>query len=401
MSPSHPFKTAIIGAGPVSLTLANILQNNNVPFTIYEAAETFRTTGGSLDLHPESGQLALREAGLWDAFVKHSRPEGDCDKIVNVDGEVLWDENLLQRETEKTEEEKFAGRPEIDRKALLNMLFANIKSDSIIFDRKLERVVPSSTTEAKYDLELADGSKETDIDLVIGADGAWSRVRSLIIDAKPQYSGISVAELHCFDLEANQWLSKYVGAGSMFSFSEGRVIIAQRQGEGILRTYAALRVPEDFLKTCGINWEDKNTAREDLVKQCFNDIGADLKRVVLDCKDDLTARALYELPVGLTWPHRAGVTLIGDAAHVMTPFAGVGVNVGMTDALVLGREIIAAAKGEKGLAEATRDYEKEMFPRAEMFAKKTAKGKLNAFSKDGSKNFADMMRAHHQPAWAS
>jgi 2-polyprenyl-6-methoxyphenol hydroxylase-like FAD-dependent oxidoreductase len=238
----------------------------------------------------------------------------------------------------------------------------------------------------KYDLQFADGSKETDIDLVVGADGAWSRVRSLVIDAKPQYSGIVMVELNCFDLEANQWLSRYIGAGSMFSFAEGRAIMAQRQGEGSLRTYAALRVPEDFLKT----------ARKELVEQYFNDIGADLKRVLFDCKDDLTPRALYELPVGFTWPHRAGVTLIGDAAHVMTPFAGVGVNVGMTDALVLGREIIAAAKGEKELVEATRDYEKEMFPRAEMFAKETAEGKAHHFSKNGSKDFADIISLREQ-----
>lgn len=396
MSSSRPLKIGIIGAGPVSLTLANILQNNDIPFTVYEATETFRTHGGSLDLHPESGQLALKEAGLWNAFVKHSRPEGDCDKIVELSGEVLWDENLLVK-PEKSEEEKFSGRPEIDRRALMNILFENIKSDTITFGKKLDRVVPSSTEPGKYELHFASGPAEIDLDLVIGADGAWSRVRNLLVDTKPQYSGISMVEVNCSNFASNKWLDQYIGAGSMFSFGEGRAVMAQKQGDGSLRTYAALRVPEDFINTCGIDWNNEDQAREELVERYFIDIADDLKRVVFGCKDDLTPRALFELPVDFKWPHRSGVTLIGDAAHLMTPFAGVGVNVGMTDALLLAKGIIAAAKGKKDVGSAIQEYEKDLFPRAEKYAKKTAWGKENHFSKDGCKVFADMMRSHHAP----
>lgn len=149
---------------------------------------------------------------------------------------------------------------------------------------------------------------------------------------------------------------------------------------------------------CGIDWRDRDTARKQYVERYFSDVGEDLRRVVLECKDELTPRPLYELPVGFTWPHRSGVTLIGDAAHVMTPFAGVGVNTGMTDALVLGREIIAAAKEVKGLDEAVQSYEKEMFGRAEKYMHKTEQGKHNHFSADGAKVFAERMKAHHQPA---
>jgi 2-polyprenyl-6-methoxyphenol hydroxylase-like FAD-dependent oxidoreductase len=396
---SHPsqLKIAIVGAGPVSLTFANILQNKAISFTVFEAAESFRTAGGSLDLHPESGQLALREAGLHEAFVKHARPEGDCDKIVNIDGEVLWDENLLER-SDKSEEEKFAGRPEIDRRLLMKILFDNLKSENVIFGKKLDHVAPSSNQDAMYDLHFADGTHESNYTLVVGGDGAWSKVRKLLTDAKPRYSGISMMEVNCNDMDSNPWLLNYVGAGSMFSFGEGRAVMAQRQSDSRLRTYACIRCPEDFLETCGIDWKDQDTARTQFMERYFSDIGADLKRVVLSCKDDTISRPLYELPTGFTWPHRSGITLIGDAAHVMTPFAGVGVNVGMTDALVLGREIVAASKGEKALDEAVQAYETEMFPRAEKNMRKTDHGKYTHFSADGARTFADMMREHHQPA---
>jgi 2-polyprenyl-6-methoxyphenol hydroxylase-like FAD-dependent oxidoreductase len=390
-------RIAIIGAGPVSLTLANILQNNNISFTIFEAADSIRSSGGSLDLHPESGQLALREANLWDAFAKNSRPESDCDKIVNIDGEVLWDENLLPKQ-EQSEEEKFAGRPEIDRKLLIKILIDNLKSENIKFGKKLDHVTTSSDNTAEHDLHFANGTQETGYDLIIGGDGAWSKVRTLLTDTNPTYSGISMVEVNLFDIQSNPWLIDFVGRGSMFSFGEGRAVMAQRQGDGSLRTYACLKVPEEFLETCGIDWKNRDSARQQFIEGYFSNIGEDLKRVVLECRDALTPRPLYELPVGFTWPHRAGVTLIGDAAHLMTPFAGVGVNVGMTDALVLSGEIIAAAKGKKNLNDAVQSYEKEMFGRAEKNMRKTEMGKTNHFSADGAKKFADMMRAHHQPA---
>ncbi|KAL5121305.1 hypothetical protein ACEQ8H_000773 [Pleosporales sp. CAS-2024a] len=380
MANSPQIKIAIVGAGPVSLALANILQNNDIPFTVFEAANDIRGAGGSLDLHAESGQLALKEANLWEAFMKYSRPESDCDKI----------------KQEQSGEDKFSGRPEIDRKLLLKILSENLRSENIKLGMKLHHVTPSGMGENKFDLHFADGTQQVDFDLVIGGDCAWSKVRSLLTDIKPAYSGISMVEVNLFDIQSNPWLVDFVGIGSMFSFGEGRAVLAQRQSDGSLRTYACLRVPEDFLETCGIDWKDQDTARKQYVERYFADVGEDLKRVVLDCKDNLIPRPLFELPVGFTWPHRAGVTLIGDAAHVMTPFAGVGVNVGMTDALVLGREIIAAVKGEKKLDAAVQAYENEMLPRAEKYMKKTEKGKIGHFSADGSRKFADMLKEHHR-----
>ena len=387
-------KIALIGAGPASLTLANILQNKSIPFTIFESSTTFRAQGGSLDLHPQSGQLALREAGLWEQFKEHARPESDVMKLMNLEGEVLWDENGADKHEVK-EEEKFDGRPEIDRTALTKILSENLKKESVVLGKKLKEVVPSTAEKAKYDLHFADGTQQSGFDLVIGGDGAWSKVRNLLSGTKPEYSGISTVEFWCNDIKSNPWLLDFIGEGSLMAFGQDCAVQAQRQGDGSLRTYGSLRVPEDFIETCGLDWTEPHTARKEYVKRYFSHVHADLQRVMLESPDNTIPRPLYELPVGFTWSSRPGMTLIGDAAHVMTPYAGVGVNVGMGDALVLAKEIIAVVESQKTLDEGLRAYEQEMFPRAEKNAMKTMKGKNSHFSAGGANHMADRFKAHY------
>ncbi|KAK7183442.1 hypothetical protein DPSP01_010549 [Paraphaeosphaeria sporulosa] len=393
-------KIALIGAGPTSLTLAAILHRNAIPFTIYEAASTLRHQGGTLDLHPQTGQQALREAGLWDEFVKHARPESDCMKLVELEsGEVFWDENAGDgqsgEETKKSLEDSLKGRPEIDREWLMKITYGALPEESVKWGKKLKEVLPNSMDPKKHDLYFTDGSKEERVDLVVGADGAWSKVRNLLTDVKPHYSGISAVELWHHDVQSEPWLLNYVGAGSCFAFAEGSAILSQRQGDGSLRTYACLRVPETFFDDCGIDWDSEDTARTQFIDRYFSHVSPDLQRVLALSKDRLTPRALYELPIGFSYPHRPGITLIGDAAHLMTPFAGVGVNVGMTDALVLAKEILASCRGEQSVDRAVGAYEKELWPRARKYMEKTAKGKERHFRAGGSKEMADMLRAFH------
>lgn len=395
----HP-KIAIIGAGPAGLTLARLLQQQSFPVTIYEAetSRTNRNQGGTLDLHPKTGQLALKEAGLLLEFRKYSRPEGEASKIIKHDGTILWDDNVLPpwRPVEEGEQE----RPEIDRVVLRDILIDSLEPGTIQWGKKLLGVVEDENKKGKFNLSFADGSMEMGIDLLVGADGAWSRIRPLLTTEKPYYSGVTAIELWALDVDrTNPWLSKYVGEGSVFMFDEGRALICQRQGSGDIRAYVSVRQPESWVEDCGIDWTAVDS-RERLVKEYFNECGEDLKRVVLESKDDLIPRKFWMMPVGASWKTRPGVTLLGDAAHLMTPFAGVGVNVAMADALDLAKALIArkesvAAKlvsDSKNITLAIEKYEKSMFERAEENATKTLHGLKGHFSATGSEERASKIQ---------
>jgi 2-polyprenyl-6-methoxyphenol hydroxylase-like FAD-dependent oxidoreductase len=292
-------------------------------------------------------------------------------KVLDQHGAVLFDDNGTGGSKR--------NRPEIDRHRLREILLNSVDPASIKWGKKLLKVEPNAETKDTYDLYFADGV-EYGFDLVVGADGAWSRVRPLLTDAKPYYSGITGVVVGYPDvINRKQEVAKLVGAGNCFAYGDNRRIASQRSGDGGVLTYAMIRVPETWGQDSGIDWTSPSAIQQ-VVDGYFNDWVPELKNLLLNGEDPLILRPLYMLPVGLEWNPRPGVTLLGDAAHLMTPFAGVGVNVAMTDALKLAKALISrreswlnsAIFGDRAsIAAATREYEVEMFPRAKENAEAT------------------------------
>jgi len=312
-----PFpRIAIIGAGPAGLTLARILQRGGMQCTIFELDQHrhSRDQGGLVDIHGDGGQIALREAGLFQDFEKHARPSAEAMKLVKSNGKVCWDENNMNR----ARPGQSRNRPEIDRTALRDILIDSIEPGTIQWNRKLLRVEASVAAADKHDLHFADGIEEG-FDLVVGADGAWSKVRPLLTDEVPIYSGITLVEMKATEVSTKkQWLAEFNGEGSCFMMDEGRALVCQLQGSDSIRVYAGLRQPKTWDKDCGIDWTQQESARHQLAEDYFGDCHEGLKRVIAEGgSDGLRVWPLFMLPVGLKWSSRPGITLVGDAAHLV------------------------------------------------------------------------------------
>jgi 2-polyprenyl-6-methoxyphenol hydroxylase-like FAD-dependent oxidoreductase len=366
---------AVVGAGPGGLTCARVLQRHGIDVAVYDrdTGVAARDQGGTLDLHADKGQIALREAGLLDAFHALARPEGQSQRSMNRQGEVV--------EEHRPEPGEDAA-PEIDRGQLRRLLADALEPGTIRWGRALTAAVPLAG--GRHRLEFADGSS-AEADLVVGADGAWSRVRPLVSPATPAYTGVCFVEAHCDDVDARHpVVADIVGDGSMFAIADQRGLIAQRNSGGHVRTYIALAAEPDWLHAAGTDPADTAAVRAALLEHFT---GWDDRMLALIRENDgpYVNRALYTLPVPHTWGHTPGVTLLGDAAHLMTPFGGFGANLAMLDGAELGLAVARSATVDEAVAA----YERVMLPRGAEHAARSSAEDLRKIFGPGERDPAD------------
>ncbi|KAJ3095115.1 hypothetical protein HDU97_007256 [Phlyctochytrium planicorne] len=402
-------RIVIVGGGPGGLTLARILQvegAKNVTVFEREPHKDYRPQGGTLDLHQESGQHALRMAKLHKEFLALARAEGEDMKILDKHGKVHFEEIKKG--------EGAGDRPEIDRGDLRNLLIDSLAPGTIRWGTTVKEVeelqgggirltfVESFGTEAEQ-------SGVLEADLVVAADGAWSKIREMLSPARPIYSGISFLDITLKDIDQTpivdndgsvpyKTLGELVGRGSIFAIEEGKGLIAQRNSKGTARIYVALRVPENWLKEqSGMDFDNVDDTVSKAVS-LFKDWNPALLQLITANKDPVVPRPIYALPVKHTWkrpptdtPRKSMITLLGDAAHVMSPFAGEGVNLAMADAASLAR-VLASPRHAHSLQLAVEQYEADMFRRTEPVAKESAGNLEVIFAENAPKGMADMMK---------
>jgi 2-polyprenyl-6-methoxyphenol hydroxylase-like FAD-dependent oxidoreductase len=343
----------IIGAGPSGLTLAALLQRNSIPFTLYEreVSSSARFQGGSLDLHPDSGQRAIFEAGLREQFDKHARYHDQDYKFADK-----YTKTWLFRQAPSDA----TGRPEIDRSQLRKILVDSVNPQSLKWGHHVTSIQPRG--DGKFEVSFANHTSVV-ADLVVGADGTWSKIRPLLTDTRPVYTGLTVIDCKISNVDERfPEIGKFVARGTHFSLSDGKGIFIQRNGDGSIRVYPCMKVPERWVFENSFDWEDHEKIKEMLLRDFFADWDEHFKDIIRNMDPLMTPRPQYRMPLGLRYPTRKGLTLIGDALHVMTWFAGEGANLAMLDSL----DLFHAIAEEPDLDAAVRRYEAKVEGRADI-----------------------------------
>ena len=334
----------IIGAGLGGLVLARVLHVHGIPATVYEAepSPTARTQGGMLDIHDDTGLPALETAGLLEEFRGLILEGREATRILDRDGTVLLDEP----------DEGTGGRPEVQRGELRRILLEALPADAVRWGHKVSGV--RALGEGRHEVSFADGTTAV-TSLLVGADGAWSRVRPLLSDAAPEYIGTSFVETYLFDGDARRpAAAKVVGDGALFALAPGKGIVTHRESGGTLHTYAALSRPQEWF--AGV---DSAAARARVAEE-FDGWAPELVALTTDSDTSPVVRLLHTLPAGHRWDRVPGVTLLGDAAHLMPP-SGEGANLAMYDGAELGRALAAHPDDAEA---ALGEYEQALFPRS-------------------------------------
>lgn len=367
----------IIGGGLGGLTLARVLHVHGIPATVYEGepSASARTQGGLLDIHEDNGQLALRAAGLFEEFLGIVQQGAQASRVLDKDGTVLLDEP----------DDGTGGRPEVDRGALRRILLDSLPADTVRWGHKATSA--RALGDGRHEVTFADGATVT-TGLLVGADGAWSRIRPLLSDAEPEYTGTSLIETWLYECDTRHRSgARAVGDGSMFALAPGKGISAHREQGGVLHTYVTVNKPREWMDA--IDFTDADAARARVAAE-FHDWAPELTALITDGETAPVPRTVNTLPLEHRWNRVPGVTLLGDAAHLMHP-AGEGANLAMYD----GAELATALAAHPDDTEtALAAYEEAMFTRSAASAALTSRVHELCFGDDAPHSLVGFFTGH-------
>ncbi len=352
-------RIAIVGGGPGGLTLARLLQLKGATVNVYERDfnREVRVQGATLDLHEESGLKALASAGLMDAFRENFRPGAGKLRIMDKHAVIKMDWH--------NEEDYEETRPEIDRGPLRNILLDSLQPGTVIWD---SHFVSMTWIGDLWKLEFKNGTV-AEADIVIAADGANSKLRPLITAIKPFFAGITAVEGAVYNSEtASPKIHALLKGGKIFAFGDNKSLMVSSKGDGSFAFYTSCKTEEDWVKNCGIDFNNKEQVVAWFKKEFagWDPVWAEMFE---NAAPHFIPRPQYCMPLDQSWQALPNLTMIGDAAHLMPPYAGEGVNVAMLDALELS-ECLTSDKFIDTRA-AIAQFEKQMCARAAEAAQMT------------------------------
>lgn len=144
-------------------------------------------------------------------------------------------------------------------------------------------------------------------DLLVGADGAWSRVRTLVSAAKPQYVGTAFIETHLFDGPTHHQASAdAIGTGTLMAVAPRKAILAHHHANGTLHTYIALNKPEVWIDAVDFNYP---AAALQQVADEFIGWAAPLRTLVTASDTTPLVRLIHSLPINHRWERTPGVAI--------------------------------------------------------------------------------------------
>lgn len=367
----HDKQIAIIGGGPGGLTLARLLQLQGANVKVYERDKdkNGRQQGATLDLHETSGLEALRRAGLMETFYAHYRPDAGKMRVVDQQARIRMDDHNNTNYEDQ--------RPEIDRAPLRTILLDALTPGTVVWNSQFSHM---RQLQEGWLLHFSDNTTAY-ADLVIAADGANSKLRPYITSIPPIYSGITIIEGNVYHAEKNApRLWALAKGGKVFALGQEQSLILSTKGDGSLSFYTGTKEPENWAIQSGIDFNDKAQVFDWFTTK-FAGWDTCWQELFQSNEVWFVPRPQYHFPADQGWKTLPNLTLLGDAAHRMPPYAGEGVNMAMQDAFELAACL--SSNDFTGIEAALAHYEHQMLQRAAQVTRHTLDNTTLMHSENG------------------
>ena len=331
---------AIIGGGIGGVALAVACLHRGIPFTLYERDNSFdeRSQGYGLTLQQASrvikglGIFALEEGVISTRHLVHTI-EG---KVIGEWGSRNW---LASNKTASAKPSNIHIARQALRLALLNQLGGH---DVVKWDHQLIDFKKEQGKGVNLSFHTAGQMKQVKADLVVGADGIRSKVRSLLIgeDASPLcYLGCIVILGICPLANIKGLNSPLLDSATVFQTANGneRIYMMPYTSNSVMWQ---LSFPMSEKEAKALSAQGAKALKAEAYRRCqWHDPIPQILAATLE--GQISGYPVYDrVPLESQLLAKAGqVTLIGDAAHPMSPFKGQGANQALLDALALARAI--------------------------------------------------------------
>ena len=362
-------KAIIVGAGMGGLAAALALHQQGAEVEVYEQAQALREVGAGLTL--SSGALkCLHGLGVLDDVRRVSSVSARMPFLHYRTAQLLWGEfDTAQAQAAQPLDDPFVSR-HIFRADLQNLLAAQLQARHPGAVHLAHALTAVDQDGAGVTATFANGQSARG-DMLIGADGLHSVVRAAICGASPpSFTGQVAWRFLADGQRAQPFMSS--GRASVF-FGPDRVFNRYPlRGGDLLNCVAIVRTP-------GWRGEGWSTPGDPLeLADLFKGWHADVRALMsLAEPGRLVKWALAARPALPTWQDRR-VALLGDAAHPMLPFLGLGAAMAIEDAAILGRAVALEAAPQAALAR----YEAARRPRATAVAQASVQQGLALQARD-------------------
>ena len=334
----------IAGGGIGGLVTAIALQRAGMNVSVFERVKQQQEVGAGLTLWANA-MYALQQIGLPDLLPSIGQP-------LSRSCILSWQGKILSEAPMKALAERY-GTPlvAVHRADLLAALLKAVGNNAV---QSGVACTGFRQDEKAVHLQLASGEEVTG-DLLVGADGIHSSMRAHLFGAaKPRYAGYT-AWRGVASITPEGWNEQVTtetwGKGKRF----GLVPLSQ----GRIYWYATLNAPEGT--------PDPQTGRKERLLQLFSTCHATVPAVIEATDDDaILHNDIYDLAPLTHWS-RGRVTLLGDAAHAMTPNLGQGAGQAIEDALALA----TCLTREFSVSSALQAYERQRLRRANAIARRS------------------------------